>query len=184
MIKPKGVIVVNFFLQMAGFPGSGKSTLSRKIAQAIHSVIIDHDIVKSALLESLDDLPIDSRKAGSVSYHIEWALIDFHLSQGHSVIFDSPCFYSEMVEKGVALANKNGAKYKYIECYLNDVEEIKRRLKSRTRMVSQIQTVDSEEGFYQAINQSKKPDSNHYLIIDSSQPLENHINKVLEYIKY
>lgn len=52
-----------FFVQMSGFPGSGKSTLSRQIAKRTGAVIVDHDIVKSALLHSIDDSPIDAKLA-------------------------------------------------------------------------------------------------------------------------
>lgn len=33
-----------FFLQMSGFPGSGKSTLGRLIAKHTNAIVIDHDI--------------------------------------------------------------------------------------------------------------------------------------------
>ncbi|MGE6260666.1 AAA family ATPase [Heyndrickxia sporothermodurans] len=95
-------------LQMAGFPGSGKSTLARIIGTKTGAIVIDHDIVKSALMEALKENEMNLNTAGKISYHIEWSLIDFHLSQGNSVIFDSPCFYSEMVEKGLSLANRVG----------------------------------------------------------------------------
>lgn len=130
-----------FFLQMAGFPGSGKSTLSREIAKHTNAVIIDHDIVKSALLQSLEAYHVQTDAAGHISYSIEWSLIDFHLSQGHSVILDSPCFYEEMLQKRKDLCEKYGAQYKYIECYLNDRKEINRRLKNRERMISQIEEI-------------------------------------------
>lgn len=65
-----------FFLQMSGFPGSGKSTLSREIAKMTGAIIIDHDIVKSALLESFEVDDIDTRVAGKISYDIEWALMN------------------------------------------------------------------------------------------------------------
>jgi len=48
---------------MSGFPGSGKSTLSREIAKRTGSIIIDHDIVKSALLNSIDEGSIDGKLA-------------------------------------------------------------------------------------------------------------------------
>lgn len=124
-----------FFLQMSGVPGSGKSTLARQIGKATGAIVIDHDIVKSALLKSLDARNLDVRTTGSVSYDIEWALIDFYLSQGHCVIFDSPCFYQEMLEKGQGLSKKHQANYKYIECYLDDYIEINKRLKTRQRMI-------------------------------------------------
>lgn len=127
-----------FFVQMSGHPGSGKSTLTRQIGKRTGAVIIDHDIVKSALIHSIDGVPIDGSQTAKISYNIDWSLIDFHLSQGNNVIFDSPCLYEEMIEKGTGLAKKYNVKYKYVECYLDDSNEINARLKSRERMISQI----------------------------------------------
>lgn len=171
-----------FFLQMAGFPGSGKSTLSRAIAKHTSAVIIDHDIVKSALLQALETHHVQTDAAGHISYSIEWSLIDFHLSQGHNVILDSPCFYEEMLDKGQSLCEKHRAQYKYIECYLNDRKEINRRLKIRVRMISQIAEIASEAGFNSWINNSKKPERTPYLVVDSGKPLHTYINDVLTYI--
>jgi predicted kinase len=69
------------FVQMSGFPGAGKSTLARQIAKKTGAIIIDHDIVKSALLHTIEEVSIDSKLAGKISYNIEWSLIEFHLSQ-------------------------------------------------------------------------------------------------------
>jgi predicted kinase len=55
-----------FFLQMSGFPGSGKSTLSRLIAKSTRAIIVDHDIVKTALLESVES-DFDPKRVGGIS---------------------------------------------------------------------------------------------------------------------
>ncbi|PED10181.1 AAA family ATPase [Bacillus pseudomycoides] len=167
---------------MSGFPGSGKSTLSRRIAKSTGAIVIDHDIVKTALLESLETRQIETTDAGGISYEIEWALIDFHLSQGHSVILDSPCLYTEMLEKGMKLSKKYNVKYKYVECYLNNIEEINNRLKKRKRMISQIEKVESEETFKKWLDGSKRPSDFTYLIVDSGKPLEDYIDKVMVYM--
>jgi predicted kinase len=172
-----------FFVQMSGFPGSGKSTLAREISKRINCVIIDHDIVKSALLHTIEEIPIDPKLAGKISYNIDWSLIDFLLSQGKSVIFDSPCLYDEMVEKGTKLAEKYHANYKYVECYMDSMEEINARLKSRERMISQIESVQSEEAFLYTIKNSKKPAGHSCLVVDTSRPPECYLEEVLEYIK-
>lgn len=171
-----------FFLQMSGFPGSGKSTLSRQIAKRTGAIIIDHDIVKSALLHSIQDVPIDGSVAGRVSYNIDWSLIEFLLSQGQSVVFDSPCLYEEIVERGIGLSQKYNVTYKYVECYLNDFEEVNDRLKKRDRMISQINEVGSIETFTYSIANSKRPTDYPYIVVDTSKPFESYLDEVINYI--
>lgn len=84
---------------MAGFPGSGKSTLAREIAIRTSAIIVDHDISKSSLLNSLRDESIEQATIGKMAYDMDWSLIEFYLAQGKDVIFDSPCLYEVMVEK-------------------------------------------------------------------------------------
>ncbi|UVI27277.1 AAA family ATPase [Paenibacillus spongiae] len=174
-----------FFLQMSGFPGSGKSTLAKEIAKFTKAVIIDHDIVKTGLLEGLglEGLDVDPKRAGGVAYHIEWSLVDFHLSQGYSVILDSPCLYEVLVEKGTALAEKHSAKYKYVECVLNDIHELNNRLKNRVRMITQIGPVDiPEERWQEVINRAQKPSHLECMQVDTSQPVDYYFGDVLLYI--
>ncbi|UPK46378.1 AAA family ATPase [Paenibacillus pabuli] len=170
-----------FFLQMSGFPGSGKSTLSRQIAKITGAIIIDHDISKSSILKSMENSNLELKVLGMTSYNMDWALIEFYLSQSYDVIFDSPCFYSEMIERGSSLSQKYNAKYKYVECYLNDYQEISKRLQHRERMISQISGT-SEEDFRNNINESKRPNDVQCLLVDSSQPIETYLNYVLNYI--
>ena len=172
-----------FFLQMSGFPGSGKSTLAMEIARHIGAVVIDHDVVKSALLRASDKITLDSKSAGHISYQMDWAIIDSLLSQGHNVILDSPCLYEATVQMGISLAEKHHAKYKYVECYLNDMEEIDRRLQARRAMPSQIKQVASAEVFQRSIDASKKPSELTHLVVDSSQPLEKYLQVVLAYLE-
>ncbi|MGM7680647.1 AAA family ATPase [Cytobacillus sp. Hm23] len=169
-----------FFLQMSGFPGSGKSSLAKVIAKRTGAIVVDHDIVKTALIESLESA-IDPKVAGKISYNIDWSLVEYYLSQQNSVILDSPCLYTEMIEKGQRLCTKYGTNYKYVECYLNDLTEINRRLKQRKRMQSQIREA-TEENFRLTINSSKKPSDSYGLIVDSSKPLHSYVNEVIEYI--
>ena len=171
-----------FFLQMSGFPGSGKSTLARRISKITGAVIVDHDIVKSALLKSLETGNINSNITGKVAYDIDWSLVYFHLSQGQSTILDSPCFYLEMIEKGVRLSEKHHAKYKYVECYLNEMKEIQHRLKNRMPMISQIQQVASEKAFLEWLDKSEKPTDRQCLRVDSGKPIEKYIDEAMLYI--
>lgn len=171
-----------FFLQMSGVPGAGKSTLARAISKRTGAIVIDHDLVKTALLDSWET-DLDTRFAGKVSYDIEWALIDFHLSQGHSVILDSPCLYTTMVEKGIALSTKHNVSYKYIECRLDDLEEIDRRLRTRQRLRSQNAQMTDEQAFRQTIEGSKRPADIRCLQVDSTRPFDSYLAEVFAYLQ-
>ncbi|QHE52827.1 AAA family ATPase [Pontibacillus sp. HMF3514] len=171
-----------YFLQMAGSPGCGKSTLAREIGIKTNAVVIDHDIIKSAYMESTNDS--DNLYAGKVSYNIDWSLIDFHLSQGFNVIFDSPCFYDVIIPKGKELAMRHNAEYKYIECYLNDIQEVDRRLRTREPMRCQYTALpEGEEGerYKRGFNKSIRPDTE-YIAIDTSYPIDSYMERVLDYI--
>ena len=178
-----------FFLQMSGAPGSGKTTVAKAIGKATGAVVIDHDVTKSALLAA--DLPLSV--AGRASYQVLHAVAHHLLQQGHSVIFDSPCFYDELLARGQRLAEEYGAAYRYIECVLNDLGELDRRLQTRERMPSQVsgiyvptthgssQTESGEALFQQWIAHMKRPQSA-YLTLDTARPREECIAAALAYL--
>ncbi|HRW07371.1 MAG TPA: ATP-binding protein [Caldilineaceae bacterium] len=178
-----------FFVQMSGAPGAGKTTVARAIGKATGAVVIDHDVTKSALLAA--DVPVDL--AGRASYQVLNAMASHLLQQGHSVIFDSPCFYEELLERGQRLAAESGATYRYIECVLNDLTELDRRLRTRERMPSQVAGVyaqptagsgktESGEVLFQGwIARMKRPHGK-YLTLDTTLPADQWIAHAIRYV--
>jgi len=179
------------FVQMSGAPGSGKSTIARSLAPLIGAVVIDHDITKTALLDW--DIPVEA--AGRASYGVLDALARDLLSQGRSVIFDSPCFYADLLERGLSLARAFGARYRYIECVVTDTEMLDRRLQARDTQRSQrrgiaIPPVDvgdvdvlSKEAIHkQQLENTKRP-SDACLSLDTTMALETCIRQCLDYVQ-
>jgi predicted kinase len=174
---------------MSGVPGSGKTTIARAIAQRIGAIVIDHDITKSALLEAHMPAAI----AGAASYSVLNAVARHLLQQGHSVIFDSPCFYEELLERGQQLAQAAHARYRYVECVVTDLAEIDRRLRTRSRMPSQVagvwapptvgsgKTQTGADVFQDWIANMKRPAAG-YLTLDTTQPLDMCIEAAIAYI--
>lgn len=167
-----------FFLQMSGVPGSGKSTLALEIAKRIDVVIVDHDVTKSALMSA----GIDEKTAGRAAYDVDYAYVNYYLSLGRNVIMDSPCFYDIQLERSIEAAKSNGALYKYIECYFNNLDGINRRLSERSGRISQLKSVDFDiEVFDNWLNNMKKPASD-YIVVDTSKPIQEYIECVIEYL--
>ncbi|KAK3367198.1 P-loop containing nucleoside triphosphate hydrolase protein [Lasiosphaeria ovina] len=128
------------FIQMSGAPGSGKSTTSKLVGNSIDGVVIDHDILKSSLLE---DGILSFDQAAKAAYRIDWALADTLMEQGRSVVLDCPCNYQAVIDNGTALARKHGFAYWYVECKVNDIDLLNARLQQRVPMRSQRTEVDS-----------------------------------------
>jgi predicted kinase len=123
-------------IQMSGAPGSGKSTMSRLLARSLNGVVIDHDLLKSFFLDS--DLTFE--QSGRLAYRLNWVLAADLIRQGRrAVIVDSPCNFSEILDRGAALAREHGYAYRYVECRVGvgDVGLLDRRIRGRAPLRSQ-----------------------------------------------
>jgi predicted kinase len=177
------------FVQMSGVPGAGKTTVARAVAQRIGAVVIDHDVTKSALLEG----NVPAAMAGAASYSVLNAMARDLLRQCYSVVFDSPCFYVELLESGQRLAKEAGAQYRYIECVVTDLDELDRRLRTRPRLPSQLagvwapptagsgKTDMSVDVFRDWIANMKRPETD-YLTLDTTQSLATCIEAAVAYV--
>lgn len=127
-------------IQMSGAPGAGKSTLARLLRQEIGGTVIDHDIIRSSLLEE-DDLSFD--QAARKAYRLQWALAKEMMQQGHSVIIDSTCNYQEIIDQGSALAALYSFTYWYVECKVDNIDLLDERLRARLALKSQRTSVET-----------------------------------------
>jgi len=179
-------------IQMSGCPGSGKSTIARTIGYRTGAVVLDHDVIKSALLES--GVPFDA--AGKASYEVAHVLARSLLGQGLSVVLDSPCYYQMLLDRGMKLAAEMGARYRYVECVTEDLDEIRRRLRARVPLRSQCVDIDpapgdhtrraqvasGEELFRDWIRKMKRP-SHSYLRVDTSRPVADCLAEVFAFLE-
>lgn len=175
---------------MSGTPGAGKTTLALALAPAINAVVIDHDVVKSALLQA--DVPISG--AGRASYAVLHALARHLLHQGRSVIFDSPCVYASLLHRGQQIAAEHGAAYRYIECALSDLAKLDQRLQERPRLPSQLSgvyqpppagssaTQAGEALFRDWMANAQRPATS-YLVVDTAQPLAEYLGQAIAYVQ-
>lgn len=135
MRVPRGAAYSRTVLvQLSGVPGSGKSSLARGIADATEFVIIDTDVLKSALIKG--GVPVAS--AGRSTYLAALALSADLLDQGRGVVIDSPCRYRDLVVAGQAVAQGAGVRYAFIELWASDVSTLLPRLDQRSPRISQV----------------------------------------------
>jgi predicted kinase len=167
--------VKRFLLQMHGTSGAGKSTLASAIGRETSAVVIDMDILKAGMLD--DGVPEDV--AGPTAYSIFFDLANSMLRQGFSVVMDSPANFSHIRERGASIAAANGAAYRMIECCIDDLDELQRRLDARFARVSQPKVAH--------IGADRRPGASPVteprLILDTSKPLEVTLPLALAYLR-
>ena len=177
-----------FLLQMAGRSGAGKTTLANAIGKATGAVVIDHDAVKSRML----DFGLQWDLAGRAAYQADFAFASSCLQQGHSVILDSACRFDFIARTGMELAQRYAACYGQIECQLSDQDEVRRRMANRSVDRSQWTAINappadapasafiSEHG--EDLWASVHPRTP-WLPLDMSQPLEETLTAAIAYLE-
>ncbi|OLN96630.1 hypothetical protein CCHL11_00811 [Colletotrichum chlorophyti] len=182
------------FIQMSGAPGSGKSTAAKHLQKSIGGLVIDHDIIRSSLLEDEDE-PFD--KVARRAYHLQWALARDVIKQGLDVIIDSTCNFQEVLDQGCALAEQHNYSYWYVECKTEDINLLNERLRARKPMKSQRPSVDSPPAaargsrvgedsralFKEWIENPCRPKANVVIVDSTSSPemVRNHILKQISH---
>lgn len=164
-----------FVLQMAGHPGSGKSSVARAIAEATDAIVVDKDMVKTPLVEA----HLNEEIAGSLSYQIVASIGADLLAQNKSIILDSPAYFPEILADGKRIAAEAGAAYLLIECECQDRDELERRLKERDAMPSQIDFI-VDDPFER---DGTEPLSEPHLVLDTSQDMEAAVAEALRYLE-
>lgn len=119
---------------MSGAPGSGKSTVAHLLAQSTDGVVINHDLIKSFFLEN----DILFEQSAKLTYRFQWILAEDMIKQGQTtIIIDSTCNYKETLDQGTALARQHGYDYRYVECRVDNIDLLERRLHNRVSLRSQ-----------------------------------------------
>ena len=165
---------MSMVVQMHGEPGSGKSTLARALAPRIDALVLDKDIVKSALLRA----GLDEASAGPTAYEVYFALAEDFVRHGHSIILDNPVFWPRVEERWQALARSAGLPLLLIHCVCPDQVELRRRLQSRNGLESHPREPLDLRRHDGAVETAFYP----RLVLDTTRPLDELVREAERYV--
>lgn len=161
---------------MRGYPGTGKSTIARLLATALHAPVIDRDIIRQMAVDIFGDLP----QVGYFSYELMFALAREQLRLGLCVVIDTPLTYRKTYEQCQALAREFDTPMLVVHCQCPP-EVQKRRLEGRKGKVSEFQITSWEEW------EQWKPRFEEFddggCVIDTSKPMDESLAKVMRSIQ-
>ena len=171
MARPVLVIV-------AGLPGSGKSYLARRLAQAFPLAVVESDHMREVLFGT----PRHTQEENLRLFSALHALVQHLLSRGVPVLFDATNLQESHREPLYRIADRTGAGLVIVWVHAPE-EVILERL--RRRMESPPEGEHSSAGpeVYQRMKQSVEPIRRNHLVVDTSRDLEAGLRKVLREVR-
>jgi predicted kinase len=165
---------MTFIVQMHGEPGSGKSTLAQALAPRIDAIVLDKDVIKSALLRT----GIAEQLAAVGAYEVYFELAADLARQGRSIILDNPVYWPRVEVRWKALADVADSDPLLLHCVCPDRAEVSRRLISRNGL---------ESNPREPLDLLKHPgarETQHYprLVLDTTRPLDEIVEEAVEYV--
>ena len=160
---------------MRGYPGTGKSTIARLLAAALHAPLIDRDIIRQIAVDFFGDLP----QVGQFSYELLFALVREQLRLGLSVVVDTPLTYQSTYDQCKELAQAFHTLMLVVHCQCPP-EVQKHRLEGRKGKVSEFQITSWEE--WEQWRSRFEEFEDEGCIIDTSNPMDDSLAKVMSCI--
>ncbi len=162
---------------MAGWMGSGKSTIAMAVGAATAAVVIDHDTTKSAIMAA----GVTHPPAGAASYEVVFDLSRDLLGQGHSVVIDSPSAYEAIPNRGAAIATGAHVTYYFVErLFPNDVaaDRVEHRDARRSQVSGAAHAAEVRASPHRIPHRPQEG----VLLLDTTRPLDQCISDVLSYL--
>ncbi len=160
---------------MRGFPGTGKSTIARLLATALHASLIDRDIIRQIAVHVFGEQP----QVGQFSYELMFALTREQLNLGLSVVVDTPLTYRTTYEQCREMAMAFHIPMLVVHCQC-PAEVQKRRLEGRKGNVSEFQITSWDEWEIWKTRFEEYEDGG--CIIDTSKPIDDSLVRVMRSI--
>jgi predicted kinase len=167
-------------IAFSGLPGTGKSVLAEAVARKMGISVFAKDWIEATLLRC-ELAPTNQEKPlGSAGYQFLTVLAEHQLMLGQSVILDSVASTQSIRSTWREMAKRYNAKWLVIECVCSDEKIHRIRLGTRQREIPGWHELDWSEvervkGYYCPWDEDR-------LIVDSTQPVEDNLKLVFEYL--
>lgn len=167
-----------WLIMMKGLAASGKSTLSRGLSRHLGWPLIDKDDVKDLLDDHIS-------AAGGLAYDIMFNIARRQLSQGLSVICDSPLTGGMAYEHAQSIARETHASLAIVECSCSDESLWRQRINDRKALQLPTHHQTDWEAFQVVRRQhyAQEDDSITYahLVVDTVKSLQECLTEVVEW---
>jgi predicted kinase len=178
-IAPKTPGISLSLIVFSGLPGTGKSSLAEATGRALGLPVVSRDRL-AATLRRCQITEAHGQGSGWTAYELLTDLAEAQLRLGVSVILDSVATQENVRAAWRALAARHRANFCVIECVCSDEALWRPRITSRRRDIpgwSELGWNDVDQ-----VRRRFEPWTGERLIVDSVEPIEVNLDKILAYL--
>jgi len=170
------------WIAMAGLPGSGKSTLARGLAQELAGVLLDKDVIRSALFppQAIEYSSHQDDFVVEIMFQVAAYLVEKE-PQRPIILDGRPFIRRYQVERLLQAAHGAGTSLKILECVCR-AETARRRLDRTSQGASHL-AQNRDLDLYLAMKKQAEPIQVPHLVVDTDQELQVCLKACLEYLK-
>ena len=159
---------------ISGLPGTGKSHLSRLIAQALPVAVISTDFVRKTLFPR----PTYSAEESAFVYQVCHALIESLLSSGHRIVFDGTNLVESNREVLYRLADRAQARLIIVRVVAPDHVALD-RLAGRASNKDPADWSDADELVYERMKPTEQPIRRNHFVVDTSKDVGGAVARIV-----
>ncbi len=163
-------------IAFGGLPGTGKTSISKKLAQRLTAVYLRIDTLETVILNSAPS----TSEIGHTGYFVAYAVAAENLSLGLSVIADSVNGIQITREAWRNVANQGNVRFVEIEIICSDKRKHQQRIESRT---TDIVNLKLPTWLNVLERQYDVWESNHLVIDTANISIDEAVEKIVQHLK-
>ena len=162
---------------VSGLPGTGKSVLSRRLAERMSLAVLGSDALRKVLVPS----PLYTSEESARLFRAVHTLIDLLLERSLPVLLDATNLSESHREHLYHIAGRRSARVILVRVEAPP-EVVRQRLEERTDQSQRRDSSDADWEVYQRMRTSQQPIRRNHLVVDTSRDIEPAVEKVVRVI--
>jgi predicted kinase len=161
-------------IMVCGLPGTGKTTVAKKIADGTKSLVFNTDIIRKELF----DKPKYTGKEKSLVYELLFDMAEKFLRSAKNVVLDGTFYKKEFRDRMREIAKRVNSDFHVVEVRC-DERVLRKRMAERKGKKT---PSDADFRVYRKVKREFEPIREKHFVVDTTEEWEKQIEKFLKTI--